>query len=252
MRRVISLPGRNRPGHWGRRTPFIKQFSPGRRVSLRLARRASLTVEAAFVLPLFFLAVVALILMMDMYATCARKTVALQEQAETLALAAFATGGADLPAIDLKDHWTYHPRFFPEALPGVTLTARGRVRPWTGRRNTPASEDAQEEGEMVYVSERATVYHTSSSCTHLALSVKSVSGSRVGSLRNHSGGRYHACEKCVGSGKTNRTVYVTEDGDRFHNHAECSSLTRSVRLVKKEDLEGLHPCSRCREREGAG
>ena len=251
MRKKLSLPGRSHPGHWGRRTARSKKLSPGRRVSLRIARRASLTLEAAFVVPLFFLAMVCMISMMDIYATCAKKTVALQERAETLAMAASAASGADLPAIDLPEVWTYHPRFYPEALPGIRLTARGRVRPWTGRNREASSGEDTETEEMVYLSERATVYHTSSSCTHLALAVRSVSGRRAASMRNRSGSRYHACEKCVGSGTANRIVYLTGDGDRFHNSATCSSLTRSVRLVRKSEAEGLHICSRCQEKEGA-
>ena len=123
---------------------------------------------------------------------------------------------------------------------------------WTGRDLSEQKEVPQEteSEELVYVTANQSVYHTSADCTHLSLSVQAVSGSKVERMRNEDGKTYHACDKCAGSGVKNGTVYITREGTHYHNDANCSGLTRSVRLVKKSEVEGLHICSRCQQLEG--
>lgn len=244
----ISLPNRIRR----RPRQIIPLFSfPRRRAFPSAVRKASMTVEAAAALPLFFLAVVSMICMMDLYGTFAGRVVQLQEQAETAGTWASVAGEHALSVIDLPAGFTYRPQWYPEALPAVRIAVRGRVHTWTGRDRSETAEvpEETEQEELVYVTEYESVYHTSSECTHLSLSVQAVSGSRAGQLRNQDGKTYHACEKCVGSGGKNGTVYVTREGTCYHNDAQCSGLTRSVRLVKKSEVDGLHICSRCQQKE---
>ena len=224
----------------------------GRRVFLSAVRAASMTVEAAAALPLFFLAVVSLICMMDLYGTIAEKTVKLQEQAETAGTWISVVGEQAPSVIDLPVGFTYRPQWYPEALPAVRIAARGRVHAWTGRDLSEQKEVPQEteSEELVYVTANQSVYHTSADCTHLSLSVQAVSGSKVERMRNEDGKTYHACDKCAGSGVKNGTVYITREGTHYHNDANCSGLTRSVRLVKKSEVDGLHICSRCQQLEG--
>ena len=217
-----------------------------RKVSFSAVRQASLTVEAVWAVPLFFLAVLSLICMTELYGIYAEKAVRLQERVETTAAYASLAGGYAPPAIELWDRFTYRPQWYPEALPGAAVTVRGRVRPWTGRTAEEAAEAASGPAdELVYVTDYESVYHTSSECTHLALSVNAIGGNKVGSARNVYGDRYHACEKCVGSGGKNTVVYVTKEGDHYHNSASCSGLNRTTRLVRKSEVESLPLCSRC-------
>ena len=231
----------------------IPLFSvPGRRGFLSAVRAASMTVEAAAALPLFFLAVVSLICMMDLYGTFSEQVVKLQEQAETAGTWVSAVGDHAPSVIDLPVGFTYRPQWYPAALPAVRIAVRGRVHAWTGRDLSEQTEVPEETGneEMVYVTEHESVYHTSAECTHLSLSVQAVSGSRVGQLRNEDGKAYHACDKCAGSGVKNSTVYVAREGTHYHNDANCSGLTRTVRLVKKSETSDLHICSRCQQHAG--
>ena len=218
---------------------------------LAFVRAASMTVEAAFALPLFFLAVVSLICMMDLYGTYAERVVKLQEQAETAGAWASVGGEHALPVVDLPNGFTYQPQWYPEALPSVRIAVRGRVHTWSGRdpSETDGTAGESEQDELVYVTEYESVYHTTSECTHLSLSIQAVGGGMVGQLRNQDGKKYHACDKCVGSGSMNGTVYITREGTCYHNDAECSGLTRSVRLVKKSEVEDLRICSRCEQIE---
>ena len=81
------------------------------------------------------------------------------------------------------------------------------------------------------------------SCTHLTLSITLAGRDEVEGLRNASGGRYSPCEKCGGDGSG--IVYVTNEGDRYHNTIECSGLKRTVRCVPLSEAGGRSPCSRC-------
>lgn len=132
--------------------------------------------------------------------------------------------------------------------PRIKAMLRARVRAWTGREGTGNGDggnetDSESSGETVYVTATGKVYHKDLNCTHIKLSIQSISRDSLSEKRNVSGGKYHACEKC-GAGIGN-TVYITEYGDRYHSSLDCSGLKRSVVEVHKEDLEGWKACSKC-------
>ena len=133
-------------------------------------------------------------------------------------------------------------------LPGNFFIQRARVRAWTGR--TPPTQGGKEEdgedtdGACVYVTETGSVYHEDPDCTHLKLSIREVDAGALGMLRNNGGGIYHACERCGGLSENGR-VYITKEGDRYHNSLSCSGLKRTVHQVPKEELGSMRPCSKC-------
>ena len=97
------------------------------------------------------------------------------------------------------------------------------------------------------MTEHGEVYHTTSRCSHLSLSIRRVPGNALEHLRNAQGEVYRPCEKCVGNGGISPLVLVTDQGDCYHNSLECSGLKRGVRLVEQDSLEGIPCCSRCQE-----
>ncbi len=207
----------------------------------RALRQGSMTVEAALAAPLFLICMVALICMTDMYGMYVRQLVRLQEQAEINGAAAAA--GQDI--VDLPGSFIWDVPGFGLFGGHARIACRARVRTWTGR--DPARNEGCEEegGRLVYVTEHGRVYHTDPACSHIDLSLHPADSGELEHLRNAGGSRYHACDKCVGHGTVNATVFITDDGDCFHNSAACSGLRRTVRLVTLEEAGSLPHCSRC-------
>ena len=74
---------------------------------------------------------------------------------------------------------------------------------------------------------------------------KQIPGSSAKSASNKYGEHYSACEICSRNQNPAGVVYVTEQGNRYHNLESCSGLKRSVRLVKASSVSEMGACSRC-------
>ena len=96
----------------------------------------------------------------------------------------------------------------------------------------------------VYVTEYGKVYHRSTSCPYLDLSVHAVAKTGVGSLRNASGAKYYDCPLCKSSGSY---VYITDYGTNYHGSLACSGLKRTVYQMKELQAQekGYGACSKC-------
>lgn len=264
--------------------PAQHDTSSGRVSSCIFSSKGSLTVEAAFTVPLFFLAMIILLSFMDLIRVQSRITVSLNESAKILGMyyyaAEEAVGGAPmdvtapracilfaqsrLPAqrytqvslldssfrdhmIDLTAKVTYR---FPVALGGikrVSFWCHARVHAWTGYRYEEESGSSVSDPEMVYVTDRETVYHTFGDCSYLHVTVFCTTASDVELRRNEYGSRYTPCPFCKPD-NSDLTLYITPRGDHYHGDAECLSLKRTGELVKKSDVSDLKECSRCAER----
>lgn len=256
-----------------------------------LQRQASLTVESAFVLPFFFIAVAIIAGILDLYRITALMQTAMGEGAKELGMYAYC-GPEDQqsPVGVVQDGicMAYGQRKIRECLDGETLlgikggingitlfdsgyrenlvilkasffyqvpfglfrllpipvTVESQARAWIGFEGTVFG-GTEEKEEMVYITDWESVYHTSDSCTHLNLSVEGVSLSQAKSGRNEYGTRYHPCESCIGHGKENQIVYITQKGDAFHNHIHCGGISRSIKMVKKSETGAFRACERC-------
>lgn len=205
--------------------------------------KASMTAEAAFALPLFFLCVICLISMIHVYGKALDRAALLRETAMSAALAAGSS--TDETVIDLNVPVVFTPFYLPEGTASVVIPCRACVRAWNGRDEATTAKGKNAESHYVYVTDNRSVYHTSASCTHLDLTIHAASASAAKSMKNEYGERYHACEKCAAAG-TGSVVYITPYGDCWHASADCSGLKRSIRLVNKDEVEGaLCQCSRC-------
>ncbi|MCR4652751.1 MAG: hypothetical protein K5744_03565 [Eubacterium sp.] len=216
----------------------------------RSAAGASLTVEAAWIVPLFFLSVVSLICMMDLFGRYSDRQMLLGQEAERLAVEQGIAEAAGSNYVDLNRPVEYRVKWFPIPVPAVSIPCRGRVRVWSGDAGGDSGTRGGGEGErLVLVTEHGSVYHTSTDCTHISLSYEAVSANSLRYLRNEEGHKYHACEKCARNGHANDTVYVAREGNCYHNRADCSGLVRKVRMIPESEAEGMRECSRCAQRE---
>lgn len=127
------------------------------------------------------------------------------------------------------------------------IIQRARVHGWVGYAREDGKEAKSDADEgIVYVTETGTVYHESKSCTHLKLSIKGVKYSEVKDLRNKNGGKYKECELCNSNSlNDDLIVYITNTGDRYHVHAGCSGLKRTILEIPLSEVGPRTPCKRC-------
>lgn len=105
-------------------------------------------------------------------------------------------------------------------------------------------QKGNEDGQIVYITEKGTVWHSDYQCSYLQLSIQYVQYSELQNMRNEGGGKYHKCEQCV-YGQAMNGVYITSYGNRYHNSLNCSSLKRTIRAVHKSEVAGRGGCSKC-------
>lgn len=124
----------------------------------------------------------------------------------------------------------------------IPVNDRCVVHCWCGYENGYVYDD----GVYVYITKNGEVYHTDRECSYINLDIHKTTGKEVGSLRNEDGAKYYKCEYCKPK-KKDAILYVTSDGDRYHNSLSCPALKRSVRAVLLRDAlnRGMRPCTRC-------
>lgn len=221
--------------------------------------KASITVEASLVVPIFFLAIFVFMYLFECLLTQNDLQDQLGESAKN-----YAFYGVQVPCIqtkegtvrqvgwNVKDGTGYCDSEVQHAIPGLPswllqmrLYQRVQVHDYAGK--SMVSEDTAGNDEYVYVAENGTVYHMDIGCTYLRLGIQSVGSGVLDSLRNQSGGKYKPCESCMGeqSATDYSFVYITPYGARYHRTKDCSGLRRTVRRVLRSAVSGLPPCSKC-------
>ena len=249
------------------------------RASASASKKGSVTVEAAMAVPLFFLAVVSLLYLMESMAIQASVRCGLQaagkkaaEEASSTAVImphriesdvvnsigqerlqrSIVTGGRGGIRCDgsrmssrtgigeLVAVYEIRVPLPIFGIPPIKHEEKLRIKAWTGYEKQGFG---QEDDETVYVTETGLVYHRDYHCTHLELSIHMVPQSDIESLRNEGGGKYHPCERCIkGDGGG---VYITDTGGHYHSSLSCSGLKRTVYAVPLSEVAGKGACSRC-------
>lgn len=127
--------------------------------------------------------------------------------------------------------------------PSFRMANRYYGRAWTGY-EIPVNEDSKSE-DYVWVAVNGKVYHETYECSYLNKMIRTVSIAQIPLMRNNNGEIYTQCWLCreePGSFE----VYLTQDGSRYHNRFDCSSLKRTIFTVLRMDaITKYRPCSRC-------
>lgn len=133
---------------------------------------------------------------------------------------------------------------FPFSLMGIgqiKLSSQNRFRKWTGNEQIEAEEG------YVYITKYGEVYHTNLSCRTLDLSVKETSLAEIPSLRGKDGQKYYQCDKCKKTNSGKEKVYYTDYGTLYHEDIGCSALKRVIEKIKEGEVGGRRLCSFCNE-----
>lgn len=242
---------------------------------LRNCGRASLTIEAALVLPLYMTGLLALISLLLMHLTGMRIQAALLNLSQDMAVS--LADGRSIPLSEIRDKLVADLsdediRFIDGGRDGldmsgsdvdggeyISLCVRCDLVPltdhfgvlkvaftrtcfmhiWCGYDRPYFPEE-----EYVYITNDSEVYHRDRECSHIRLTVRETTADEVVHLRNKGGGRYRPCSLCHSSLSDIR-LYVAAEGDRYHNTLTCSGLKRSVRAIRISEVGDRRPCSRC-------
>lgn len=248
----------------------------------RAVLSASMTLEAAFIMPLFVFFTVILVNVINLISFQNRVNEALYNSARTLSKLEYAVEGSAAPGAALAllyselDSKVVENAGVKGGIMGITLfrsefdedmihfvvnyyvgmpfdvlkilglpcEQKVSVRKWIGNedKGDGGESDGSRDDNLVYITETGSVYHTDRNCTHLRLSIKTVSKPQVSNLRNSGGGKYYPCEMCGGG---EGMVYITDFGDRYHGSINCSGLKRQVYTVPLEMVSDMPLCSRC-------
>ncbi len=249
-------------------------------VSRLSALEGSLAIETAMVLPLFLFFLLALLSLLQLLAFSVHLQNLLYTEAIACSEYAYdhgsmnlqqitgrilnglpdpsripvegASSGLDFGRSDLSDpefiyleaDYTAKLLFDPFRLFSRPFCQHVLFHTWIGYENGLSGRRHSGGEIMVYVTEHSEVYHRSSSCTHIRLKIEEISAAELADARNAYGDRYKACRHCHAK-KGAGTLYITTDGDCYHNSLDCSGLTRNVRAIPLSEVGGRRPCSRC-------
>jgi len=241
--------------------------------------RAVLTVEAAFVVPMFLLALCTMVGLLDCYRIQSIVKTSIYQSAMELGMYAYHTHEANegisvinsamcmayaqarLPEFDehvsvsmagsyYKDNtitliasvkYDFPIQFFP--LPALTMVNISEVSSWVGESNQETHEESSVTYPMVYVTENKSVYHTNAACSHIDIKIYKTKKKNVKA-------EYEPCQKCCKgqSMDSNDVIYYTKTGECYHIEKGCGSLKRIVHMVEFSQVKGLPICERCEKR----
>ncbi|MEE3392219.1 MAG: TadE family protein [Lachnospiraceae bacterium] len=210
--------------------------------------RASLTVEAALTLPLFFLLMLSLISII----TGIEKTSNMQGELYKAASSYAAAGGEfkdPRVRFDEENGFVYKTYVLhPPGVKGLSLKTYSElsISDYKGHTIVPG-EGGDSCDEWVYITAHPSVYHTSRECTYLKPHISQVFVGELMQKRNASGGRYYPCKYCCRNMNSlpEGTVYLTRYGTAYHIDKNCPDIWHDIRRVKKSEAGSLKECSKC-------
>ncbi|MDR0964005.1 MAG: hypothetical protein LBM60_05265 [Clostridium sp.] len=146
--------------------------------------------------------------------------------------------------IDLMVTYPVQTMFSIVGIGSFRMSNRYYGRAWTGYDGEFDGSQSTVYTDFVYVTEHGTVYHEIRDCTHINLSVRSVTLAEAKSSYNEYGSSYKECSLCQDL-PVQSIVFLTDNGTSYHYSANCSGIKRAVHAIQRTDATGYRPCSRC-------
>ena len=259
-------------------TPLSRRSAAPRR---RSRLRASLTVEAALVLPLFLFVLLLLALPFRMMSAerqvqraaeevCARaaQVAALRDEASAQYTASLGEQALKAARETVRDPnvsglSAEHSSFLADGetvsvvldyryqipiplfrIPPLRRSCTATRRAWIGETNPENRLSETAADELVFIGRHSTRYHKSAHCHYLSNELSALSVEAARNARNAGGGRYHACPVCARA-VTAGTVYIMPSGNAYHRDPACRAIRAYVRAVRLSEVQSLGPCSYC-------
>ena len=97
---------------------------------------------------------------------------------------------------------------------------------------------------FVYITPTGTVFHSTTHCNYLDLSIQAIEKSSLVHIRNKNGGKYLSCSIC-GNVSNPMNYFITDYGTSYHTDRLCSGLKRTVEMVARSEVSDRAPCSKC-------
>lgn len=222
-------------------------------------KKGSITVEASFCMPIFFLVLFSLFYIFqclfrinyvkDSLADCARE---------------YAVSGTKISSVSALIDNKVIIKYSEDAETPICYVSYDMKVPFIGSRffklnfyqqivinnysgKSMKREDNGQGEDFVFIAKSGKVYHCDRGCTYLKPDISEIQGSMVSSKRNSSGAKYKPCERCCRNLQAEEitNAYITTYGDRYHSTKNCSGLKRDVRRVKKSETGNMPACSKC-------
>lgn len=244
-------------------------------------KAGSLTIEASLVMPLFMFMMICVISLSSLLLFQLRLKESLHEEVKVIAMKSISEGYPDenevkkvieasvgdyilriapiengSDGLEIKESVTkdevisisasYKAKLYYDLfhLFDKQFTQRCVQHNWEGYIRGYYEETGKKEEEYVYVTDDSEVYHLNKDCSHIKLNIMTITAEELNNVRNSDGGKYKNCEHCH-SKKTDNMLYITSDGNKFHNSLSCSGLKRTIIAVPMSEVKNKRPCSRC-------
>ena len=153
----------------------------------------------------------------------------------------YLSAAYDEECVDIGVTYQVKPKITIFPFPYMRMANRYYGRAWTGY-------DVGQEVVYVYVTTYGEVWHSRADCTYIYIVVQETGRKNIDWLRNANGEKYTVCQLCKDE-EAAELVYYTEQGNRYHNSKECSSLTRYIRAIVWQEKMSYRPCGRCVKEE---
>lgn len=123
----------------------------------------------------------------------------------------------------------------------IYLSSENSFHKWIG------SNGLEHVEKWVYITQTGSVYHTSVDCRVLDISIKTAFLSEIGDYRGVDGQKFYPCSRC--KKEDCQVVYYTDYGTLYHYDVVCSSLKRTIKKIPLEEVGSRHICSFCNKSE---